>query len=181
MCLPCSTLMSCLPLLLSPMVDLGPPKETNIIPKNALSFFSSLCQWHSLIFVHRCVIFHVSCLHTPWHLFNIGYFSGMWSSSSCSVQTYQAGPWICDIRLMDLVSEPDLAAFWSYNCLAVFIYLFILARLMLGLEIDRLPVQASPETLCSTRENEKGTLSAFVWLLVNLGKDPDKTEKMTGK
>ena len=35
------------------------------------------------------------------------------------------------------------------------IYLFLLARLNLGLQIDRLPVQASQEALCSERERER--------------------------
>ena len=35
------------------------------------------------------------------------------------------------------------------------IYLFLLAGLNLGLEIDRLPVQASQEALCSNRERER--------------------------
>ena len=65
----------------------------NIFPQNALFIvsFSFLCQWHSLIFGHRCEIFHVSWLHIPLHLFNIGYNSTMWTSSSCSVQPYQTG------------------------------------------------------------------------------------------
>ena len=35
------------------------------------------------------------------------------------------------------------------------IYLFFLARLNLGINIDRLPVQASLEALCSERERER--------------------------
>ena len=35
------------------------------------------------------------------------------------------------------------------------IYLFLLARLNLGLQMDRLPVQASQEALCSERERER--------------------------
>ena len=35
------------------------------------------------------------------------------------------------------------------------IYLFLLARLNLGLQMDRLPVQASHEALCSERERER--------------------------
>ena len=35
------------------------------------------------------------------------------------------------------------------------IYLFLLAQLSLGLEMDRLPVQASSEALCSERESER--------------------------
>ena len=35
------------------------------------------------------------------------------------------------------------------------IYLFLLARLNLGLQMDRLPVQASQETLCLERERER--------------------------
>ena len=35
------------------------------------------------------------------------------------------------------------------------IYLFLLARLNLGLQLDRLPVQASQETLCLERERER--------------------------
>ena len=34
------------------------------------------------------------------------------------------------------------------------IYLFLLARLNVGLQMDRLPVQASQETLCLEREKE---------------------------
>ena len=36
------------------------------------------------------------------------------------------------------------------------IYLFLLARLNLGLQMDRLPVQASQEALCLEREREGG-------------------------
>ena len=36
------------------------------------------------------------------------------------------------------------------------IYLFLLARLNLGLQMDRLPVQASQEALCLERERERG-------------------------
>ena len=35
------------------------------------------------------------------------------------------------------------------------IHLFLLARLNLGLQMDRLPVQASQETLCLERERER--------------------------
>ena len=35
------------------------------------------------------------------------------------------------------------------------IYLFLLARLNFGLQMDRLPVQASQETLCLERERER--------------------------
>ena len=35
------------------------------------------------------------------------------------------------------------------------IYLFLLARLNLGLQMERLPVQASQEALCSERERER--------------------------
>ena len=35
------------------------------------------------------------------------------------------------------------------------IYLFLLARLNLGLQMDRLPVQASQEALCLERERER--------------------------
>ena len=35
------------------------------------------------------------------------------------------------------------------------IYLFLLAQLNLGLQMDRLPVQASQEALCSERERER--------------------------
>ena len=35
------------------------------------------------------------------------------------------------------------------------IYLFLLARLNLGLQMDRLPVQASQEAICSERERER--------------------------
>ena len=35
------------------------------------------------------------------------------------------------------------------------IYLFLLAQLNLGLQIDRLPVQASQEALCSEKEKER--------------------------
>ena len=35
------------------------------------------------------------------------------------------------------------------------IYLFLLAQLNLGLQMDRLPVQASQQALCSEREREK--------------------------
>ena len=34
-------------------------------------------------------------------------------------------------------------------------YLFLLARLNLGIQMDRLPVQASQEALCSDRERER--------------------------
>ena len=45
------------------------------------------------------------------------------------------GPCICVIRPRDLASEPEPAAFGSYDCLEVFIYLsfFMLARLILVL------------------------------------------------
>ena len=36
------------------------------------------------------------------------------------------------------------------------IYLFLLTRLNLGLQMDRLPVQASQEALCLEREREGG-------------------------
>ena len=98
----------------------------NIIPQNALFIvsFSFLCQWHSLIFGHRCETFHVSWLHIPLHLFNIGYNSTVWTSSSCSV--HQIGPWIFVIRHRDQVSEPEPAAIWSNNRLEVFIDLSLL-------------------------------------------------------
>ena len=38
---------------------------------------------------------------------------------------------------------------------SLLIYLFLLARLHLGLQMDRLPVQASQEALCSVRERER--------------------------
>ena len=90
-----------------------------------------LCQWHSLIFGHHYVIFHVSCLHIQWHWFNIGYNSNMWTSSLCSVQPYQTGPWICVIRRRDQVSEAEPAAFWSNNWLEVFIDLSLLTGLIM--------------------------------------------------
>ena len=37
------------------------------------------------------------------------------------------------------------------------IYLFLLARLNLGLQMDRLPVQASQEAVCLERERERET------------------------
>ena len=78
----------------------------------------------------------------------------MLTSSSCSVQTYQTGTWIFIIWPRDIVSEP--AAFDQVIGLkSLSIYLFLLARLNLGLWIDRLPVQASPEALCSERESER--------------------------
>ena len=110
-------------------------------------------QWHSLISGHRCEIFHVSWLHIPLHLFNN---STMLTSSSCSVQQYQTGPWIFVIRPRDQVSEPEPAAFDQMTGLkSLSIYLFLLARLNLGLQMDRLPVQASQDALCSERERER--------------------------
>ena len=35
----------------------------------------------------------------------------MWTSSSCLVKPYQTGPWICVIRPLDQVTEPEPAAF----------------------------------------------------------------------
>ena len=82
----------------------------NIIPQNALLIvsFSFLCQSHSLIFGHRCETFHVSWLHIPLHLFNIGYNSTMWTSSSCSV--HQTGRWIFVIRHREVGSESPCRA-----------------------------------------------------------------------
>ena len=77
----------------------------------------------------------------------------MWTSSSCSVQPYQTGPWICVIRPRDQVSESEIAAFDQIIGLkSLTIYLFLPARLNLGLEMDRLPVLALQEALCSERE-----------------------------
>ena len=41
------------------------------------------------------------------------------------------------------------------------IYLFLLAQLNLGLQMDRLPVQASQEALCSERERESRLFKLF--------------------
>ena len=77
----------------------------------------------------------------------------MWTSSSYSVQPYQTGPWIFVFRPRDKVSEPEPAAIDQITGLkSLSIYLFLLARLNLGLQMDRLPVQASQEALCSERE-----------------------------
>ena len=81
----------------------------------------------------------------------------MWTGSLCSVQPYQTGRWICVIRPRDQVSEPELLHFDHITGLKTLsIYLFLLAGLNLGLEMDRLPVQASQEALCSNRERERG-------------------------
>ena len=128
----------------------------NIIQQNALFIvsFSFLCQWHSLIFGHRCETFHVSWPHIPLHLFNIGYNFTMWTSSSCTV--HQTGPWIFVIRHRDQVSEPEPAAFWSNNWLEVFIDLSLLTgSIKFRSQMDRLPVEASQETLCLERERER--------------------------
>ena len=80
----------------------------------------------------------------------------MWTSSSCSVQPYQTGSWIFVIRPRDQVSEPEPAAFCEITGLkSLSIYLFLLAQLNLGLQMDRLPVQALQEALCSERERER--------------------------
>ena len=45
--------------------------NANITPtKRSIVSCSSLCQWHSLIFGHRLLIFYGSCLHITCHLFN---------------------------------------------------------------------------------------------------------------
>ena len=81
----------------------------------------------------------------------------MLTSSTCSVQSYQTGPWIFVIRPRDQVSEPEPAAFDQMTGLkSLSIYLFLLARLNLGLQMDRLPVQASQDALCSERERMRG-------------------------
>ena len=60
------------------------------------------------------------------------------------------------IRPRDQVSEPEPAAFDQITGLkSLSIYLFLLAQLNLGLQMDRLPVQASQEALCSERERER--------------------------
>ena len=80
----------------------------------------------------------------------------MWTSSSYSVQPYQTGPWIFVFRPRDQVSEPEPAAIDQITGLkSLSIYLVLLARLNLGLQMDRLPVQASQEALCSDREGER--------------------------
>ena len=127
----------------------------NIIPQNALFivYFSVLCQWHSLIFGHRCETFHVSWPHIPLHLFNISYNFTMWTSSSCSVHQVRGSLLSgIGIRFQNLI----LLHFDQITGLkSLSIYLFLLARLNLGLQMDRLPVQASQETLCLEREKER--------------------------
>ena len=77
----------------------------------------------------------------------------MWTSSSCSVQPYQTGSWIFVIRPRDQVKNLNLLHFDQITGLkSLSIYLFLLAQLNLGLQMDRLPVQASQEALCSERE-----------------------------
>ena len=80
----------------------------------------------------------------------------MWTSSSCSVQQYQTGSWIFVIRPRDQVSDLNLLHFDQITGLkSLSIYFFLLAQLNLGLQIDRLPVEASQEALCSERERER--------------------------
>ena len=128
----------------------------NIIPQNALFIISFyfLCQWHPLIFGHRCETFHVSWPHIPLHLFNIGYNFTMWTSSSCSVQEQVRGSLLSGIGIrfqnLNLLHFDQITGLKSLST-----YLFLLARLNLNLQMDRLPVQASQETLCLERERER--------------------------
>ena len=54
------------------------------------------------------------------------------------------------IQYLDLLHFDQITGLKSLT-----IYLFLLARLNLGLQMDRLPVQASHEALCLERERER--------------------------
>ena len=80
----------------------------------------------------------------------------MWTSSSCLVKPYQTCLWICVIRPLDQVTEPEPVHFDQIISLkSLLINLFLLARLNLGLQLIRLPVQASQEALCSERARKR--------------------------
>ena len=81
----------------------------------------------------------------------------MWTSSSCSVQPYikqVRGSLLSGLgirfQILNLLHFDQITVLKSLS-----IYLFLLARLNLDLQMDRPPVQASQEELCSEREGER--------------------------
>ena len=118
--------------------------------------FSFLYQWHSLIFGYHRIIFHVSCLHihdiclTSVTIQICGQVHPVQYNHIKQVrETVLSGLGI-KFQNLNLLHFDQIIGLKSLS-----IYLFILAWLNLGLEMDRLPVQASPEALCSEREKER--------------------------
>ena len=67
------------------------------------------------------------------------------------------GSLLSGIGIRGIIGNLNLLQFDQITGLkSLSIYLFLLARLNLGLQMDRLPVQASQEALCLERERERG-------------------------
>ena len=117
--------------------------------------FSFLCQWHYLIFGHRCQIFHVSftshciCL-TSVTIPLCGPVHRVQSNHIKQVRGSLLSGLGIRFQNLNLLHFDQITGLKSLS-----IYLFLLAQLNLGLQMDRLPVQASQEALCSERERER--------------------------
>ena len=113
--------------------------------------FPSLCLNDTPLFLLLLSDIRISCLHIPWYLFVV---------DQCNVSS----PIIID-RSLDLCNQAyrsgfitDPTAFWSFNCLEVFIYLSIYLSLYwpdLNLVLRWIGSWSEPDQRRCVRQREK--------------------------